>query len=350
MKVGLIGCGGIANMHLRVFKSMRNVDVVGVCDLNAKRAKETASRFKVEKFFTDYHDLFEVKDLGLVDICTPIATHAPIVCDAAKTVPAVLVEKPMALSVSQCDEMINTVKKHGSKLCISHQQIFLPSVEAAKALVDNGSFNLVSFTTRQKESFELLKAHRLAADWMVSPEQGGIIWEVCCHLAYLQLHFLPDITEVFAVGDKVKYPVYDSFAVLLRTDGPRFGLIDLSWVSNETEIFYELCDSGGRRAQVYRDFDYFLENRASPPLSGSGVFRGFLADEKRILQKWSKFNLNYIQKRKMIPHFKLISTYMTRIEKGLPSPISPEDGRRTIKLLECIAKSLDEQRPVTFSD
>lgn len=350
MKVGLIGCGGIANLHMRVFKSMRYVDVVGVCDLNAERARETANKFKVEKFFTNYNDLFEIKDLELVDICTPIATHARIACEAAKAVPAVLVEKPMALTVDQCDEMMSAARDHGSKLCISHQQIFLPSVEAAKALIHNGNFNLVSFITRQKESFELLKAHRLASDWMVSPEQGGIIWEVCCHLAYLQLHFLPDIKEVFAVGDRVKYPVYDNFAVLLRADGSRFGLIDLSWVSNETEILYEICDSGGRRAQVYRDFDYFLENRASPPLSSSGVAKGFLADEKRILQKWSKFGVNYIKRRKMIPHFRLISKYMISIEKDLPPPIAPEEGRKTIKLLECIKKSLDEHRVVAMSD
>ena len=64
-----------------------------------------------------------------------------------------------------------------------------------KSLIDEGEFILSSFTTKQKESFEALKEHDLAADWMVAPQQGGILWEVCSHLAYLQLHFLPDISE-----------------------------------------------------------------------------------------------------------------------------------------------------------
>jgi predicted dehydrogenase len=102
----------------------------------------------VGKTFRDYNDSFEVKDLDLVESVL-LFNYARVVCDAAKAgVPAILVEKPMALNVGQCDEMINEAKKHGSKLCISHQQIFLPSIEKAKALVDNGKFNLVSFLTR----------------------------------------------------------------------------------------------------------------------------------------------------------------------------------------------------------
>ncbi|MEM3765636.1 MAG: Gfo/Idh/MocA family oxidoreductase [Candidatus Bathyarchaeia archaeon] len=348
MNVGLIGCGGIANLHLKALKSIKGVNIVGVCDLNLKKAKEIAYKFKVKKFFQDYNDLFEIKDLELVDICTPISTHAQIVCDAARVVPAILVEKPMALNVAQCDEMIKEIKKHNSKLCVSHQQIFLPSVEKAKSLIESGKFDLISFTTKQKENFERLKAKGLAADWMVAPEQGGIIWEVCCHLAYLQLHFLPDINEVYAVGRAFKYSVYDNFAVLLRTSAQRYGIIDLSWTTDETEIVYEMIDASGKKAQIYRDFDYFIENCTPPPLSISGVMSGFLSDQKRTLQKWAKFGLNYMRKRKVFPHFKLFCNYITSIKKDLPPPIAPEDGRKTVYLLEQIKKSLDERRPIKF--
>jgi UDP-N-acetyl-2-amino-2-deoxyglucuronate dehydrogenase len=349
VKVGLIGCGGIADAHLKVFKSMKNVDVTGICDLNLEKAKSVARKYKVEKTFADYNDLFEVKDLGLVDICTPISTHARIVCDAARAVPAILVEKPMALSVVQCDEMIKETKKHGTKLCISQQLIFLPSIEKAKLLIDNGAFNLVSFVTRQKASFKVLKAYGLASDWMVAPEQGGIIWEVCTHLAYLQLHFLQEFQEIYAIGEKVKYPVYDNFAVLLRTNDQRFGVIELSWVSKETEVTYEMSDSTGKRVQVYQIFDYFLENKADSPFSAKGALGNFFSDENRVLQKWIKFGSNYAHKRKLIPHFKLIGNYLVSIEKDLPPPVTPEDGRKTVNLLECIKKSLDEHQPVMVS-
>jgi predicted dehydrogenase len=348
MKVGVIGCGGIAPIHIGVYKNLNNVELVSLCDLNQERAKVLASKFNVNKVYSNYFEMFEKEHLDLVDICTPVSTHARIVCDAAKNVPAILVEKPMALNVSECDTMLQAVNKYGAKLCIGHNQIFSPNILRAKALVDSGAFNLLSFETRQKESFEWLKANDLAPAWNVAPEQRGIIWEVCCHLAYLQLHFLPDIKEVYAVGGKFKYPVYDDFAVLLRTDENRFGVINLSWLAKETEIIYELEDSTGRRLQIDRDFYYFLEKSEKPPHIFRNVFRNFAVDEKRILQKWSNFGSSYFKKSKLLPTYNLISTYIQCIAEGLPSPISGEKGRDTINLLECIEKSLNEKQPVSL--
>jgi hypothetical protein len=56
--------------------------------------------------------------------------------------------------------------------------------------------------------------------------------------------------------------------------------------------------------------------------------------------------MSYLKKTKRGSHFKLIKTYLESIEKDLPPPVTPEDGRKTIQLLECIKKSLEEQRPV----
>jgi predicted dehydrogenase len=349
MNVALIGCGGIAPAHIQAYQGIKDVSLEALCDLDINRAKSLASRFKTKKIYSDYREMFEKEDLDLVDICTPVSTHPRIVCDAAKEVPAIFVEKPMALNVSECDKMIAETKKHGTKLCIGHNQIFISSIQEVKVAVDSGKFNLLSLRTTVKESFEILRAHNLLAKWNVLPEQKGIIWESCCHLAYLQLHFFPDIREVYAVGGKIKYPVYDDFAVLLRTRGECFGIIELSWLAHETEIVYEFGDLTGRRLQIYRDSDHILENSEEPPLSVGAVVKNILTDERRILKKWLKFGVCYFRKGKLRPMFNLISSYVESIKNDLPPPVSPEDGRNTINLLECIEKSLDEQRPVSIS-
>lgn len=346
MKVGIIGCGGIAPAHVQVYKGLRDVEVSSVCDLNLERAKSLATRFNIEKTYSDYRDMFEKEHLDLVDICTPVTTHAQLVCDAAETIPAILVEKPMALNVSECDKMIEAVHKHARKLCIGHSQIFSPHIQKAKSMVDSQSFKLYSLRTTLKASFETLKAYNLAPAWNVLPEQKGIIWEVCCHHAYLQLFFLPDIQEVYAVGSKVKYPVYDDFAVLLRTKGSQFGIIELSWIQRETEVLYELKDANGRRFQIYWEYDYMLENAEDPPFTVGGVARNIFADQKRLWQKWVKFGSSYFRKRKLLPAVALIGGYIEAIKKDLPSPVTPEEGRNTINLLESIEKSLDEKRAI----
>ena len=346
MKVGIIGCGGIAPLHIRVYKKLKGVEVSSLCDLNVERAKNLANRFSVSKTYSDYLEMFEREKLDLVDICTPVSTHLRIVSHAAETVPSILVEKPMALNVAECDEMIRIIEKHGRKLCIGHNQIFSPHVQRAKSMVDSGDFELHSFRTTLKASFENLKAFNLAPPWNVSPEQKGIIWEVCCHHAYLQLHFLPDIEEVYSVGGKVKYPVYDDFAVLLRTKKDRFGMIEISWVQHETEVVYELKDTTGRRFQILWEFDRMQEYSQDPPFTVGLVAKNILVDQKRLLQRWASFESCYLQKRKLLPTTMLITNFLEAIRKDLPPPVTPQDGKRTIGLLEAIEKSLNEKRPM----
>lgn len=95
-----------------------------------------------------------------------------------------------------------------------------------------------------------MKAHNLAHDWNVSPEHGGILWEVGCHLAYLQLHFLKDITEVYALGVKAQHQVWDDFMVLLRTKSQTYGVIEVSWVIHEPEMVYEVVGSKGEECKL----------------------------------------------------------------------------------------------------
>ncbi len=346
MNVGLIGCGGISNLHMKVLNRIDSVKVVAVCDLNLERAKDTAHRFDVKKIYTDYNELLRVEKLDLVDICTPVSTHSRIACDVAKVVPAIFVEKPMAINLHECDEIIQTTRKYGTRLCVGHNQIFFSSIQRAKWLIDAGKFDLLSFRTSVRENFELLNSYKLLADWMVTPSQRGIIWESCCHLAYLQLHFLTDIKEVYAVGGKTKYPVYDNFAVLLRTGSDRFGQIELSWLPRETDIVYEAVDSLGKRLRILRDFDYLDDSSALPPYTRRGVTSSFAADEKRVLRKWLRFGSNYVRHRKLIPHMMLISSFIESTQRNLPPPVTPEDGRNTINLLECIEKSLTEKQPI----
>lgn len=347
LKVGLIGCGGIAPIHLEAYKKMsREVEVVALCDINVERAKGLAKRFNIKKVFENYWEMFEKSSLDLVDICTPISTHAKIVCDAAQAVPAILVEKPMALTVSQCDEMIKAVKKHGSKLCIGHNQIFSPHIQKVRAMVDSGIFNLLSLETTLKGNFDVLLKRGLVSKLNVSPEQRGVIWEVCCHHAYLQLYFLPHIKEVYAVGGRFKYPVYDDFAVLLRTSDERFGVIRISWICNAFDVVYEFTDANGRRMDILWEFDCMFEKSDFPPFNIFLVAKNFMVDEGRIFKKWLRLGIRYLKNRKNLPTFNLIQRYIQAIKADLPPPVTPEDGRKTVVLLEAIERSLDTRSPV----
>ena len=349
MKVGMIGCGGISSAHIEIYRSLKDVEIVSLCDLNLDKAKTTASKYHIDRTYKDYWEMFEKEKLDLVDICTPVTTHARIVCDAAEVVPAILVEKPMAYNVAQCDEIIAKTEKLGRKLCIGHSQLFSPLVQEADRIVNSGNFDLFSFRTTLRASFENLKAHGLAPAWNVAPEQRGIIWEVCCHHAYLQLHFLSGITEVYALGGKVKYPVYDDFSVLLRTSDDRFGLIEVSWISKETDVTYEFRGKTGRRMKINWEYDDLYELDQNPPLTYGLVAKNMLVDQKRLLKKWAKFEYAFFHKRKLSPFYNLINSFIESIQKDLPPPVTPYEGRAAVNLLECVEKSLEQKRAVLVS-
>lgn len=113
MKIGIIGCGNISRTHMRAYKTIKNAEVVGVADMDINRAKAFAAENKIEKAFSNYNDLLEVKDLALVDICTPTSTHESITVNAAKAGVNVLMEKPMSKSSVECERMIEESKNMG---------------------------------------------------------------------------------------------------------------------------------------------------------------------------------------------------------------------------------------------
>jgi UDP-N-acetylglucosamine 3-dehydrogenase len=341
MKIAVIGCGRIAWAHLKIYRLIEDAEVVAVSDVDAERGKAFAAKSSIssDKVFTDYTKLMEIKDLDLLDVCTPPSTHADIVCDAAEHGHSVLLEKPMALSTDECDRMIHEVKKNGIHLCICHNQIFFPAMRKAKQLVDSGYLKLVSLRTSVRENPNLYGVPA----WNTSPKEKGIIWEVGCHPAYLQLHFLGNVTEVYAVGNKAKYPVFDEFSVLLRTAGRPCGIMEVSWLAGETEKVYEINDADGKRAFMIspppianEGYDTLLER--------SGIAETSLVyDLKRAFRRLVKtrMSLGYY-----LGHFHLISSYMKSLTDDMPSPVQPEEGKKTVALLESVEESLNTHKAV----
>jgi len=180
LNVGLVGCGRVSEIHMNAYKNIPEAKVVAVSDLNLEKAKVFARKYKIEKVYDDVSKLFELKDLDFVDICTPISTHAELACEAAKYGHNIFLEKPMARSSNECDQIIHEITKNSVKLCICHNQLFLPTVMLARALVDSGKFQLAYFRISVRESAELIGAPK----WIMTPEQGGVLWETGTHSTY----------------------------------------------------------------------------------------------------------------------------------------------------------------------
>jgi len=339
MKIGIIGCGRIASDHLAIYRNLEGAQVVAVSDVDVARAAAFAGRFHIDKVFKSHSDLLSMKNLDFVDICTPPSAHAEIACDSAESGHNVLLEKPMALSTVECDRIIHAVEKHRISLCVCHNQIFFPAIAEARRQIDAGYYSVVSFRTSVRENPDLYSVPA----WNTSSTEKGILWEVGCHPAYVQLHILGDVTEVYAAGNKVRYPVFDEFSVLLKTPSRSYGIMEVSWLTGQSEKIYEINCTDGKRAFMV----------APPPRASegyetlvekAGIAHSSLTSEvKRTFKRFTgKKSLGYF-----VGHYYLIAAFIESLKAASPSPVTPQDGRKTVRLLECIEKSLDTHTVVS---
>ena len=136
--VGVIGVGVMGKNHVAAYSKMENAKLVGIADLNAKRAEEVARQFGVKKWFTDYEKLLKEPELEAVSVVTPDFAHREIIVKAAEAGKHVLSEKPLAMSLKECDEIINACRRNNVKLMVHFLNRFSPPMVALHSVVSSG--------------------------------------------------------------------------------------------------------------------------------------------------------------------------------------------------------------------
>ena len=140
VKLALIGCGGIAQLvHIPSIKRLDNVELVAVCDIYEDVAREVAKKYGVDKWYTDYQEMFEKENIDAIVNTTWHAAHAKVTIDSANAGKHVFVEKPMAITIEECKAMIEACRRNGVKLMIGFMKRFDPSLRWVKREIDRGS-------------------------------------------------------------------------------------------------------------------------------------------------------------------------------------------------------------------
>lgn len=123
VRIGIIGCGGIANgKHMPALKKIEEAEMVAFCDIIEERAVKAAKEFGVEgaKVYTDYRKLLEDESIESVHVCTPNRSHSFITIDALEAGKHVMCEKPMAKTYAEAKKMYETAQRTGKKLTIGY--------------------------------------------------------------------------------------------------------------------------------------------------------------------------------------------------------------------------------------
>ncbi len=344
LKVGVIGCGLIAiKTHIPIWIRNQNTELIAAADVDRKKLERVKSTFKLEHLFTDYRKMLEM-DLDIVDICTPPYLHARMVLDSLEHEKNVLVEKPLALAKSECEEIINGERKSGKTVCVVQNHRYIPSIKKAKKLVEEGRIgNLISVSNRIQ--------YNLPGSWSVSKWQyydefgGGVIYNIGSHSIDLLMWLGGDIKELYALGGDylgtMKATNYVSVLMKFVDKGTAF--FECTYLAGGFYNVLEVVGTGGILKTDVRN-NYLIEIHGHyTPLEEA---RDFMNKNLRLLK--SVIQKTYF-KGYAYYHELFIQDFVRSILNGTSQPVTLDEARKTVTVLEAIKKSIETNEPVKIN-
>ena len=143
IRIGIVGCGKIAQVrHIPEYRDNPNAEIAGFYDINQERAAELAGEYGA-RAYASAEAMFADESIDAVSICAANVFHAPLSIAALKAGKDVLCEKPMAVTMEECEKMVETAEKTGKLLMIGHNQRLTRAHVKAKELLDQGEIGRV---------------------------------------------------------------------------------------------------------------------------------------------------------------------------------------------------------------
>lgn len=355
MKVGIIGCGGIANgKHLPAIKAVGNIEIVAVCDLIEERAIKAKEEYGTEetKVFTDYKELLKIEEIVSVYVLTPNRSHSIISVDALNAGKNVMCEKPMAINTEEAQKMVDAAKKTGKILTIGYQNRYRPDSRYIKAACEHGDLGEVYYG----------KAHairrRAVPTWGVFLNEyeqgGGPLIDIGTHALDLTLWMMDNYEPESVMGstyrkladqkdtgnswgdwDPEKFTVEDSAMGFIKMKNGATINLEASWALNSLDVDEAKTSLCGTKAGAdmkdgvrINTVKYGKQVVEKPGLDASGVafYDGSAEKPEELEQK----------------------TFYNAVMNGGELVVKPEQALVVTKILEAIYKSAETNKAVYF--
>ena len=274
LKIGLLGTGIIIrNSHILTLINNPLAELVAVGNLHQDSLRKIADDFKIPKTYTDFAEMAADPDIDAVVNALPNYLHAPVTIQMLKAGKHVLCEKPMALSVKECEDMIDTAKKTGYKLMIAHMWRFDREIIWLRNVIMSGKLGKI-FKAKSHEVliYNIFGEDPSTTSWFVNKSLagGGAMTDMGIHSFDTLRFVLGDIrpTKVFAkIGTYFKdIEVEDTATLMLEFEGGILSLIEAGWYNiyaDETKGSTQLFGTKGYARAVPSELQIDIEGEWS---------------------------------------------------------------------------------------
>lgn len=257
LNVGVIGVGWFGNFHSLIYKSLPGVNLIGVCDLDYDRAKEVANKVGT-KAFKDINDLLSVNEINAVSICTKEQFHIKPFLAACSAKKNILIEKPLALTVEEIDQMISAAKDAGIKATVGHELRFNQRLLTAKEKIQNGEIGSLKY-------FFARRNMRITAPMHVGNSCGyhSLVYHGAVHdielMDWLSESEIVEANGIYQAGvvESIGIPVSDTVLALLKFGNGVAAITEHCWIYPESHPsrVEALLEINGTKGKIVINFD-----------------------------------------------------------------------------------------------
>ena len=343
--VGIVGAGYVSTYHIRALQGLGEVEVVAIADPNLEQARRIAKQFEVKNVYASLAEMAAAHALHSVHILTPPAFHAPIALEAMELGLHVLVEKPMAESVADCDRMIAKAREKGVHLSVNHSARLDPVILEAIERVQGGEIgDLLSVDFLRSSDYPPYLGGPMPAPY----RKGSYPFQdLGVHALYLLEAFLGEIETAeidYRSSGRDLNLIYDEWTGTVSTRRG-MGRFYISW--NVRPVQNRLIVNGTKGIM---EVDCFLQTcvtrKAWPgPRPGQWVLNAVIGSAQTAIR--SVVNIFRFATKSLRPSpgiFAGAELFQRALANGTPPPVSAEEGRRMVALMEEVSARADADR------
>jgi predicted dehydrogenase len=241
IRVGVAGCGYWGPNLMRNFRSLAGCQLTTMCEISTERLKHLKPLYPEVKGETNYERMLGDGNVDAVVVATSVKMHHPMAKAALEAGKHTLIEKPMASSAAQCEELIEIAERKGLVLMVGHTFLYSPAVTKIKEIVDRGDLGQIRYICARRLNLGLYQ------------KDINVAWDLAPHDISIILHLLQEFPEsVNCSGSAHVTPgVEDVTSMCLRFGNDRSAIIHSSWL--DPRKVREMTIVGSKRMVVYDD-------------------------------------------------------------------------------------------------
>ncbi|MDW8083901.1 MAG: Gfo/Idh/MocA family oxidoreductase [Candidatus Caldarchaeum sp.] len=307
--MAVVGAGFWGMNHLRVLSDIDGVELVGVCDIDESRAINAGRRFGIKNVFTDVNLMLEKTEPDAVTICTPSTTHSWLAVRTLEAGCDVLIEKPMAATVSEAVQIIEKMREVKKLVMVGFIERFNPAVQYAKKVIDEGEIGDV-----------LLFYGRRIGSWPERIGDTGVVKDTAVHDIDLVTWIFRTMPEsVYAMCGRLRHSYEDHAQIFISYHEGKSALLEANWLTPRKK----------REMQITGE---------------KGVVSVRFIEQEVVVEKAEQLiipNLKYAEPLKNeLRHF------IESVQHRRKPAVDALDGLRATFIAECILESARRKQPV----